>query len=367
MAQFIKGSPTSHLHLLMGEPAVSFQVVTDAGFNFSGITQVTLSDFDAAKATATKASAPARIEVTPVAVGETIGKVTFADPIGRTHVLLVRVEVHGSIDKFWIGNNKVTVPAPSVNPVRTYQLTVYARFNDGRFGDVTGHSYITFASDDDTIVHVDRWDVSKEEGPSGQKTNIKVTHKTTTQTIEVKVGDPVIKDRKILKAITVPAPGGGTSTPSATNFKERRNFLFVAEGFTQTEEPEFNQWVTECINTRMFAAESVAHSPFHLLGKGINVWTAFEPSEESGVSVGPPVKKSHNTTSNKDEAAPIPTAGPVNETVDGFLQAKNCRYGFYYGSRTGERTSQADRTNWFNPPKAHRVLDFRSATPGREG
>jgi|GEM_PF-1929236 len=299
-------------------------------------------DFNAAVATVDKG------KFTAVAAGDTVGYIkvtdkTNADP--AKHIvseLPLRVRVHDHIDEFWIGNTSITIHEGESN----YVITVYARFDDGKIGDISYHPYLTFSSADATKLSVDA-----EGRLTGKIKNntvkITVTHNGVSKDIDVNVVDPLSTQRPVLELVQ----GNGL-------FTEKKNMLILSEGFKDTPEDKdlFNELVTKLLKDELFGTN--AYSPYHHLKDGFLVWKAFLPSKEDGVTVKNPVKA---------DGTPIETKADYETNMEGFTQVKDTFFGLAMGDRISEKNSYAyDITNaangtttpdlWWSPRSPARTL-----------
>jgi hypothetical protein len=211
--------------------------------------------------------------VTPRKVGDTFIEIRLMDG-GGTYEGVMRVTVHQALEKFWIANNRATVREASSN----YVLSVYAQFNDGAahpVGDVSLHPYLGFQSLDTTAFTVDA---------QGRLTGVAAGKEADAQ---VKIGALPAARVRVHVREKVDTPRPILNLRSGTGLLERgRNLLFVAEGYTAARESAFDEQVTRIINT-LFLTK--AQSPFAYLDGRFNIWSAFEPSPEPGVTIGPPV------------------------------------------------------------------------------
>lgn len=294
--------PTCEIHLLL-DPPEPMEVTLQAWGTIVPIMGIAQDGFSAAVATASVAGT--KVIFAPVGLGSTIGRVKFTDHTENpkvTHEVLVRVSVHQKIDAFWIGNTRATVARDENN----YVLTVYAKFSDGTIGDVTGHPYLTFSSPNTAKVAVDTRGRLKGEAKTTTPVQVSVAHAnsqgTQTHTVPCEVSEPLATLRPKLKRIHGAGP-----------FGERRNILFLPEGFTAGEEAEFDALAKKMVSSLFDTAE---HSPFNLLKHRFNVWTAFEASPESGISIGPPVQADGTPVpQRRRDSSPCGGAYPLNKLV----------------------------------------------------
>ncbi|HET8922523.1 MAG TPA: M64 family metallopeptidase [Candidatus Acidoferrum sp.] len=326
--------PSADLHLLKGGTGISLKVTAvsynpdssvpvtpQISLNSPGIVQVTGTTFN------------------PLAVGECLVVMSYPDPSapGVTHYLLLRVKVHNSIQSIWFGNNRISLTTGS-----TCLLSVYAKFDDNSYGDVSAHPYLTFNSHEPLKVKVD---------PAGLLTGLAAG----STVVDVSWPGPpaltdhvtvTIKDTIVNNAILERLWGSGPHT-------ERRNLLILAEGFTSADQAVFDQWKCE-IQKRLFQSKS--HSPYNLLTDSWNVWAAFEPSSERGISVGYPV-----TVPNTDGYVTPYNFKKPDPNGPRILQTKDSRYGLIYGARPGGRTSMIrknppDPSEWYDAWEPYRAI-----------
>lgn len=247
--------------------------------------------------------------------GEVFVRITYEDTVNALfHEVAVRVSVHDDIEEVWLGGNGVaTVRDGSDDLV----ISVYARFSDGEVGDITGHGFMTFTSMAPGVASVDPAS-GRVTGNSTGLTTIRGTFNGASYDTQVEVEPGFGVHREVVERVWY--------NDFATN---RKNILFLAEGFTAEEEGKFRRMVHR-IAARMRRSKN--HEPFRLLQEDYNIWMAFEASKEGGVSVGPLVDE--NT--GKD-AAVTATNRPQNHHKP--LQVRASRLGLMYGRRLGDRTS----------------------------
>jgi hypothetical protein len=322
--------PTADLHLLLNpSPVVAFQITprhnrfeslntTGAGLHMAthpltGVSNpphvaTTYLNFNAAIATVTTGN------FTPVAVGSTTGVVRVIDSTGTTPISSdcpLRVRVHNSIAAFWIGNNSITIHQGESN----YVISVYARFDDGSFGDITYHPYLTFTSADPTKLTVNAQ--GRLRGVlSGNTVRVTVTHNGTSQTIDVRVIESLSTDRPVLERVT----GSG-------NYTERKNILILPEGFTAADRALFDRLATQMVDNLL---RNIAFSPYTHIRDSFIVWKAFLPSSEEGVTIENPVKS---------DGTPIEERTDYENNLRGYVQATDCFMGYGMGGRLGEKQS----------------------------
>lgn len=331
--------PISYLHLVMSpepkpmqiDPFYQFETKIDhSGIGYhpqpkqkmsAGIPTLnmvtTYVNFDPAVVTVTTG------KFTPVGVGDTFGIIRSTEvpgPPGTTPVVresAVRVKVHQKIDEFWIGNNSITILQDESN----YVISVYARFSDGSFGDITYHPYLTFKSADTT-----KLTVNAEGRLTGKKkgntVTVTVSHAGVDKTIDVKVIEPANTSRPILELVH----GSGKYT-------EKRNILILSEGFADTADDKalFTELTTKVINDQLFKSGTYSpFSPYNFLVDEFMVWKAFVPSAEAGITLLNPVTPAGMAIESE-------TGHETN--LHGYVQSVDSFFGIGMGGRIGEKDS----------------------------
>lgn len=350
--------PTADLHLLLNpSPVLSFQIIPRHG-DFAPL-DTTGAGLHRRTHSLTGAGNPAHVTTTylnfnsgiatvangnftPVAVGTTNGVVRVIDSTGTAPVSLdcpLRVRVHNSIAEFWIGNNSITVHQGESN----YVVSVYARFDDGSFGDITYHPYLTFTSADPTKLTVNAQ--GRLTGvQSGNTVTVTVTHNGTSHTIDVQVIESLSTVRPILELVR----GNG-------DYRERKNMLILAEGFKDTaaDKALFDSLVTRLVVDNLFGSN--AFSPYIHIKDSFLVWKAFLPSSEEGVTIKNPVKS---------DGTPIEGRTDYEANLRGYVHATDCFMGYGMGERLGEKQSYSniDATTaafadlWWTPQTPKRFI-----------
>jgi hypothetical protein len=407
--------PTCDIHLLLDQPVTPYQLeVRDADpaadDNVTDSDRTEYSGFQSVIARVSRTGL-----ITPSAVGETFCRIRHTDTDDGEEVvseIVIRIRVHQRIDKLWFGNNRATVVEDQDN----YVLSVYAKFEDGTIGDVSGHPYLTFFSTDTSRVRVGS-NLDSEPDP-GRLLGFGPTGETPV-TVRVRVGAlsdevPVFVEPAFS---TTPRPflerlhGAGPIT-------DRRYILILSEGFAEQDRDLFRRLVV-LLKDELFGSK--LHSPYDLLKDRFNVWTVFDPSPEEGATCGEwidfvpsgptharPLSKIRPKRKRKssytllqlirrvglpDRYRPLPADKPaalaawapwvaatnfdedkvedaVFETwrnlVDyRLLQARDSRFGLMHGARYGDRSSvrvnptdtPTPLIDWYDPPAQSHGLE----------
>lgn len=209
--------------------------------------------------------------ITPKTVGETICRIRHTDGAFVSEIF-VRIRIHRRLDTLWFGNNRATLFKGENN----YVLSVYGVFDDGTIGDISSHAYLTFDSLDPSTVQVnstdDRGRLTGREVNGSSPARIAVIYGTLADEIDAFVVPPLSTPRRILERVHGAGP-----------LSERRNILFLAEGFTAAQRSLFRRMVT-LIKDEFFSSR--VNSPYSDLKDQFNVWMAFDASAEDGVPAG---------------------------------------------------------------------------------
>jgi len=268
--------------------------------------------------------------ITPKKAGDTFIHLQLVDANG-IYQGVIRVSVHEKVQQFWIANNRATVRESSSN----YVLSVFAQFDAGSpspIADVSLHPYVQFQSLDTSAFTIDS---------QGRLTGVKAGKEADAQVqigslpaqkVRVHVREKVDTERRILNL----RHGSG-------QIDDRRNLLFIAEGYTALREDAFDEQITRIINT-LFLTKS--QSPYGYLDESFNVWTAFEPSPEPGISIGPPVLE--DGTLYPGELAQFQTAREV-EVSGQYSINVIMRVAGIFGPLNAQTLAQA-KTAWAGMP-----------------
>ena len=183
--------------------------------------------------------------------------------------LVARIWAHDALQLLFLGNNRGSVNVDTDN----FQAKMVATFADPETEDVTGHPYTTYESLSPGLFSVDTTGRVTGIATGNGSLRIKDAAGATLGDIPITVRDSLSTDRPIAEPVTLKGTG-----------EDKRNILFLAEGFTAAEEAEFRRMARH-VNRKM--RTSRLHEPFRILSNDYNTWLAFMPSEEPGVSIGP--------------------------------------------------------------------------------
>jgi hypothetical protein len=247
--------------------------------------------------------------ITAVAAGEAIP--TFdVHSSTTTASFLLRVRVFDSVATLYTPRAQLKLETDRSDRV----LSVYALMARGAgrtLCDVTSHPYLVYASDNNAVAEVDPLGRIKTKNQAGTaKITISLaagTGAAAPLTVTLTVAAPVT-DRPILtlrKIATAPSP---------------RAILFLSEGFTSTQQAQFDAVVREA-HTRLFANVE----PYKTAVGAFEVYSAFVPSDEAGITIGPPagpmtgqIRRGVPPSASPDLAARLPLVIPPTPTEYGL-------------------------------------------------
>lgn len=278
--------PTCDIHLLLDEPDVSMQAIIRDFNNYElRITSsVELTDFDSS--IVSTGFSRGIITFSPVAFGETIGRVRHGE-----WEVLIRVRVHRSVKNIWLAHDAISIHQGEDN----YIVSVYAQFDDNTVGDVTYHPFYQLSIPNSAqrkhleliSEHSDLLNNGLQGRLKGTKVSpdpilLRLAYKNIVDEINVYVEPPLTPDsRKILECVY----GSSTVDPGDKN---RRHILFLAEGFRADEKEDFYELIIrswdKIVSQNIFL-------PFPLLKEAFSIWIGFDPTPESsaGVTIGSPM------------------------------------------------------------------------------
>jgi hypothetical protein len=266
------------------------------------------------------------------------------------------VRVFGRLEAWWFGNNHLTIPRDdlSIGNEKIYhaQASIYAHFdanpmvidsNDpnriGTIVDVTGHSYITLRSEDPTFLELSPtlhgWmrgiAIDDQHGNPVAKRLLGRLENGFEQALTVDIinwyGNPTdpanpstIMDRNgILELL---------KDGNRDEMDSRHNLLFLSEGFTAAEKGLFEMAVDK-IAHELFHADRFY--PFPELKQDFNVWRAFTPSAETGVTKQFECRIEESLEVKVDE-----------QGSNALLQATDSFFGLYLPKRSGDNIYESD-------------------------
>jgi hypothetical protein len=289
MAIFLE--PSRDIHITLDHPAPQLRIrVLQQGFvsatNRFTYTEVTQScQFDYFAPGPPQAGDPPDRKYSSIAqdgmvtaIARGVNLVQVSLPGTPPTYLIARIEVHSTMNGWWLGNASITT---ALDTVAHSQVSIYALFdfnaaegpNSGVPADITGHGYVNLASGNEGIFQLD---LDRRGFIRGIQENQENTAQLTasfmgkTETINVRVVN--YDTQRPLERVDHNGP-----------VDRKFNILFLSEGFTAAERAQFDEAV-EKVNSRLF--EASRHSPYNRLKKSFNVWKVFVPSKERGITCG---------------------------------------------------------------------------------
>ncbi len=264
--------PTTDIHLVKGGSITGmdiFQLET-LDYNLNVVTGITFVDFDPAVVTVALVSQ--KCKFTAVAAGHTIGRIRRTTGSGATaqyEDCLVSIWVHAGVDKFWVGNDQITIHTGAA--YHGYVMSVFAKFTDGEIGDITYHPYLKYTPADATKYtvtdHIVKSTATVGSSPVSTTISVSLTGISALPAIPVTVNVKKAYNtaRPILEKVHK-----GTSTATHTNL------LILGDGFTSKADFEIyrNILVQNLTNNNLF-------SPYHLIKDKMTIWSGFEPTHDA--------------------------------------------------------------------------------------
>lgn len=320
--------------------------------------------------------------------------------------LVARVWCHGALNNIFLGNKTGRANVGRDN----FQPTVYGDFDNGDLVDISGHPFVTYANQSPALFSVDAV-TGRVRGLAPGSGSIQIKNANggaLIGTLPINIDEALGAPRPLVERVTFKGSGN-----------EKRNILFLAEGFAAGEENRFKQIVRD-LDHKM--RTSPLHEPFRLLSDDYNTWLAFEASAGSGLSIGPmstqvvnnvrqfyledmaPVTAGHYslfelidlvgmpTTDTRDPAFNLAAAQARWTSVPGFVAANleagvftqwrlytteimqteviDSAYGLIYGRRLGDNYADSSTTwhadnRWYRDKRTG--VDYFKKDPRRVG
>ena len=190
------------------------------------------------------------------------------------HCLTARLQVHANVLGWWFGNASITTAIDGA--IAHAQPSIYALFSEDpsgtdRVGDITGHGYVTLASQTPAVFSVSP--TGRLQGLTADAGTLRGTFLGVTHDLPVRVRD-YTTPRNTLDGVKLPNLGAAS---------EMHNILFVPEGFRDSADDrrKFDEIVTKVVD-EMFSKPR--HAPYNILAGSFNIWKAYEPSAQHGVT-----------------------------------------------------------------------------------
>ncbi len=304
--------PSTDLHLLAGA-TVPLQVFGSIGGQWtdaSAIGGYTLGMFGVPAAIATRAGTT--IQAQGVGIAHATLRVHWGlppDPFTDLNVAL-RITVHHRLRRIVMPTAAFTVEADRTDRI----LSVYAQFETAggvqSTHDVTRLPYsryavaVTSGSPKVTVDATGR----VSSGPTAGSVRITVTADPAVAPAAL----PEIVDVHVVDAPTDRAILERVHTGTAIR---RRSIVVLSEGFTQQQKPAFESLA------RMIVRRMVKNlSPYDIVRESFDLYTAFVPSQDDGVTFAPPIVAVGTTGNVAVPVTPDQPLGPTDFFVDPLLQ-----------------------------------------------
>ncbi len=211
----------------------------------------------------------------------------------------IRFHIHDTMTSMWLTPSPLTVRVDTTD----IRFSVLGLFDDGVIGDITNWApWAVIGSGEDLWVHhtgdpdpVHQWAVTNPD-PSTQP-GITVDNDTgqlsCLNATATNVSVTVTRSTDGMTATGLARGGPAWTTPvrlahvmgagyDAMARPEINNVLFLPDGFLASERNEYERLVQGIVTAMRFRHET---SPYDVLGKSLNFFTAWVPSNEAGHSV----------------------------------------------------------------------------------
>lgn len=220
------------------------------------------------------------LSITGTAAGSAVTRVFLTDPIRGFNISApMRISVHRELRRLFLPRNSLQLEAGRDDRV----LTVYGEFqaSDGSIitADITAHPYLRYR------VNVGSGTSGVAVSPAGR-----VTSGSAAGAVEIEVSvDPSLNQPAPAAKLNVTIVAAVTDRPILTRFHtgaaiSKKSILFLPDGFTLAQQNEFNTLASK-VGRKLLQAIS----PYRHLREAFDLYSAFVPSDEEGVTIGPPI------------------------------------------------------------------------------
>jgi len=225
-------------------------------------------------------AAQSGLSITATATGSAVTRVFLSDPIRNISISApMRFSVHRALRRLLLPRNTLQLETGRDDRV----LTVYGEFQaaDGSIvtADITAHPYLRYK------VNVLNGTSAVAVSPAGR-----ITSGGASGNVEIEVSvDPALGQPAPAVKSSVTIIAAVTDRPILTRFHtgasiRKKSILFLPDGFTQAQQVEFDTLASK-VGRKLLQAIS----PYRHLRESFDLYSAFVPSEEEGVTIGPPI------------------------------------------------------------------------------
>ena len=253
--------------------------------------------------------------------------------------IFIRAHVHDGIRRIWLTPDEYEGHLDA----QKVRLSVLGEFDDDTVGDISNWSFTW------STVPAAHANIKVDAGTGVLEFKIAKVPKASAVTIKVETNPPTPPHSATAKVYSTDAwsmnrnvehvqgPGSPGSRP---------NILFLPEGFDLTEGAAFQDLVKKIIK-ELTKKQSPAR-PYDLVGKDINWWYAWVPSNDKGVSVLSEVANIRSLSGGKRRARPIQTARlPDHTSTDWSVEDLVFEGGLPVpGDDPANRTQASKLTDW---------------------
>jgi len=269
--------PATDLHLVNGA-SVSLRVFAHGDGNWIdlSVTGGFSMQFNPMPAFVTQAG----LSLTGAGAGSVVTRVTMSDPIRNLNLTApMRLSVHQELRRLFLPRNALELETNRDDRV----LTVYGEFREANgsmvTADITAHPYLRYR------VNVTAGSPTLAVSAAGR-----VRSGSAAGAVEIEVSvDPALAQPAPAVKMNLTIVAAPTDRPIMTRFHtgaaiRKKSILFLPDGFTSAQKAEF-----ETIATNVGRKLLRSISPYRHLRESFDLYSAFIPSAEEGVTAGPPI------------------------------------------------------------------------------
>lgn len=367
--------PSSDIHLTLDEVIEDVTIGQDLMFHSDTHGVYDIENFNISNPTVVSAAYREEngrrfIRLMPLAVGVSWIQVPLLNHLQGRNEQLIKVTVHSSISRIWIGNNRATIFEDQDN----YVLSVYAEFSDIvidivneenltpiiSVGDITGHfglvehnngnwnfvqngRYLTYSNNDNNGFQInnlpnnlcnDFIEFGRVSGVTANTTWNDIENSTIINTYQATISIAFTNNASpnsssiniyVLPSLVNPIENTVTFIPFPNNSKlndidnentepqvGKTNILFIAEGFRSTDRNQFSErsGLLYSILDDWFTNDD--HQPLKLLQEDFNIWALFLPSSEEGITAACGIHKPSTGNVSDNNCTPLPLDDSVS-------------------------------------------------------
>jgi IgA Peptidase M64 len=223
----------------------------------------------------------------------------------------LRIHVHQSVSQVWLTPGSLTVrPFSTTRPETTnFKFYVRAQFDDGVVGDISDMPDLAWSPAANVNTTTGKL-ILKAGDATGNSIQITVTLPAgiggATANANMVVANTWDPANTIDASIVV---GGGW--PGTINPEKVPNVLLIGDGFAGASQGAFKTYVNSLVQ---FLKTNPLNRPYNQLATSINFWTAFLPSNATGITVNGEIYPTGTSPDLKARYVPGPKKPPAGHT-----------------------------------------------------